>query len=131
MALFVEISADSKFPVERKRIRTLLEKAWKEYGFSSEARVSIAVVGTRKMAALHKEFKNKEGATDVLAFAQQEFEKKNYGFVSAANEPLELGDVVICYPLALEQAARLGVLVDERIGELVLHGFRNLMGNGE
>lgn len=131
MSLVVNIVADSKFPIDRKRLRKALIKAWDDYGVGSEAELSIAVVGTRKMAKLHESYLGKEGPTDVLAFAQQEMAGDEHGFVSPSEVSLELGDIVICYPLALEQAVEQNVVVDDRVGALALHGFKNLIGKGE
>jgi probable rRNA maturation factor len=129
MPLQINISADSKFPVDRKLLRTTLFNEWDKRAIGVDANLSIAIVGTRKMAELHKKFMKREGATDVLTFPQQSTENGDQGFVTPDETPLELGDIVICYPLALDQAIRLGVLVDERIQELAVHGFGNLMGD--
>ena len=131
MALSVSIIADSKFPVDRKRLRAVLASAGGTLGIPGEANVSVAVVGTRKMAQLHERYLKKEGPTDVLAFPQQDSLGGQFGFVSPHDFPLELGDIVVCYPLALLQAAEQGVFVDDRIEALALHGFRNLLGEDE
>ena len=131
MALSVLITADSKFPVDRKRLRAVLSRAWETQGTGGEASVSVAVVGTRKMAALHEEYLGKAEPTDVLAFPQQDSGGDWHGFVIPRDVPLELGDIVICYPLALEQAVDQDVFVDDRIEALANHGFRNLFGMEE
>jgi probable rRNA maturation factor len=105
--------------------------AWKKVGVGGEVNVSVAVVGTRKMAELHRRYLKKEGATDVLAFPQQELGSGEPGFVSSDEAALELGDIVLCYPLIVEEAAREEVFVDDVVEKLVLHGLRHLMGNQE
>ena len=131
MALRVNIVADSKFPIDRKRIRSAMIRAWEDYGMNIEASVSLVIVGTRKIAFFNQTYLKREGPTDVLAFPQQSTRGDVRGFITPDEISLELGDVVVCFPLALDQAAKLGILVDERIEQLALHGFRNLMGNGE
>jgi len=128
MALSVSIVADSKFPVDRKRLRSAVASAWEKYGVGGEGSVSVAVVGSRKMAELATRYLGKEEATDVLAFPQQEASRDAHGFIAPRDLPLELGDIIICFPLALEQAAEDGVFVDDRIEALALHGLRNLLG---
>ncbi len=128
MSLVIAIKADSKFPIDRKRLRTSLANAWAKYDSNVETNLSVTVVGGRKMAQLNSEYLKGEGAADVLAFPQQGGGSKEVGFVSPKGVPLELGDIVICYPLAREQAARLGVLVDDRIEDLALHGLKNIIG---
>jgi probable rRNA maturation factor len=128
MALSVNIKADSKFPVDRKKLRSALSAAWAEYGLDGEAQVSVAVVGTRKMSQLHQEYLGRAGPTDVLAFPQQGGAGGEYGFVTPEEATLELGDIVLCYPLVLNEAAEKGVMVDEQVVELALHGMNHLLG---
>ena len=131
MSLIVDIRADSKFPIDRERLRAALRTAWEAYGISEETHVSVAVVGTRKMAELNQRYRQKQGPTDVLSFAQQGTERGEFGFVIPPGSPLELGDIVMCYPLIIDQAVKLNVLVDERIIESALHGMKHLMGDQE
>jgi len=131
MSLIVDIRADSKFPIDRERLRAALRTAWEAYGISEETHVSVAVVGSRKMAELNQRYLNKKGPTDVLSFAQQGTEREGFGFVVPPGSPLELGDIVLCYPLIIDQAVTLNVLVDERIIERALHGMKHLMGDEE
>jgi len=131
MALSVSIVADSKFPVDRKRLRSSLAQTWETYGIGGEAVVSVAVVGGRKMAELQAHYLGKEGPTDVLAFPQQGARGDQYGFIGPRDMPLELGDIIICFPLAVEQAAQQNVFVDDRIEALALHGLKNLFGMGD
>lgn len=131
MALSISVKADSKFPIDRARLRRVLSEAWEKQGLNGNVNVSVAVVGRRKMVELEKKFRKKEGPTNVLAFPQQSVSGAQVGFVTQEEGPLELGDIVICYPLAIEEAAQMGVLVDDRIEELALHGFYNLLGKGE
>jgi ssRNA-specific RNase YbeY (16S rRNA maturation enzyme) len=41
---------------------------------------------------------------------------------------IQLGEIVICYPLAVKEAVAENVLIDERIYELAEHGALHLMG---
>lgn len=131
MSLIVEIRSDSKFPVDRKVLRVALQTAWGGSETASTTRVSILVVGTRKMRALCEQYLERSDATQVLTFPQQGTSGNGYGFVSPTEGPLELGDIVLCYPLILDEAAKRGVLVDEVVTERALHGMRQLMGGEE
>ena len=83
------------------------------------------------MAGLHKKYLKKDGPTDVLAFPQQSSDERDQGFIFPKDRRLELGDIVICYPLAVDKAVNLGILVDESICQLAIHGLKNLIGEGE
>jgi ssRNA-specific RNase YbeY (16S rRNA maturation enzyme) len=49
-------------------------------------------------------------------------------FVYPPNGVIQLGDIVVCYPLAVAEAIEENVLVDERVYELIEHGAMHLMG---
>lgn len=127
--LKVTVQAESRFPVNRGRVRQAVNKVVVGYGLK-EAVVNVVVVGDRKMTALNRRWMNQSGTTDVLAFPMEEFRERGneLGFVMPSETPLILGDVVVSYPMAVEQAADRNVLVDDEIDALVDHGVRHLLG---
>jgi probable rRNA maturation factor len=126
----VNISADSKFPVDRKRLRSLVKQVLEEKGIVSPAEVSIAIVGDRKMGQLHKKYKGEPGTTDVLSFPYSGLDPESIspGFVDATEFGLQLGDIVVSFPQARKQAMKENKLVDDKILFLVEHGLLHLMG---
>ena len=116
----VKISADSKYPVERKRIRNAVKIVTDEYGLKQGV-VEVLVVGERKMTDLNKKWMKRQGPTDVLSFPME-------GGFDEIDGPYILGDVVVCYPQAVKQAGEKNILVDDEIDALVEHGVRHLLG---
>lgn len=116
----VNIQADSKFPVNRAAVRLAVRQALGGYGLR-QAQVGVAVVGERKMKQLNQQWMKRKEATDVLAFPLD-------GGFDELNGPLMLGDVVVCWPMAVKQAGEKNTLVDEEIDRLVEHGVRHLLG---
>ena len=116
----VNIRADSKFPVNRSGVRLAVRRVTDGYGLR-QAQVGVVVVGERKMKQLNQQWMKREGTTDVLAFPLD-------GGFDEVDGPLMLGDVVVCWPMAVKQAAEQNTLVDEEIDRLVEHGVRHLMG---
>ena len=49
------------------------------------------------------------------------------GFVMPRG-PLMLGDVVVCWSVAVKQAGEKNILVDDEVDILVEHGVRHLLG---
>ena len=109
----VIIRSDSRFSVNRARVRQAVEKVVAEYGIKT-ATVGVMVVGDRKMTSLNQRWMKHQGTTDVLSFP--------------INEADYLGDVVISYPQTVKQAAEHNKLVDDEMAFLVEHGMRHLMG---
>lgn len=120
----VLITSESRFPVNRKALRQTVEQFLAEQKIKSEIEVSLVIVGDRKMRDLNSKYRQLEETTPVLTFAQEE----GTAFVSPPDKVLRLGDIVISYPQAVLMAARENKLVDQKIGELVQHGLKNLFG---
>lgn len=117
--LFVE----SRYKVNRKRIRTSLANLLDQQGINSPVEVSIAIVGDRKMRELSRKYKGEDRTRNILSFSQSEGEK-----MEVPAGVLRLGDIVLSYPIVLLEAARDEMLVDDKIDELVLHGMTHLLG---
>lgn len=126
------IFVESRFRVNRKRIKKIINDYFDQERLRGETEVSIAIVGDRKMKRLNKKYRGKNETTTVLSFSLTEdffssYRKREEGFVTA-DHVLRLGDIVISYPQAVKRAAEDQVLVDDKIKELILHGLNNLMG---
>jgi len=118
----VLIKADSRYPVDRKKVREKVKQVLKDKGLTQDVEVSLSFVGDRKIKALNLKFRNKKETTDVLSFSQNE------GEPFPEDDILRLGDVVISYPQARKQAGEYHILVDEEIDKLVEHGLLHLLG---
>lgn len=124
------ISVGSRYPVSRKAIRACVERVLTEHSVV-EAEVSISVVGARQMTKLNEGLMKHEGVTDVLSFPQHDPEQPDKEFsvkIEQPNSTLMLGDVVVCFPEAVDQARKRGKMVDDQICFLVEHGLMHLLG---
>jgi rRNA maturation RNase YbeY len=121
--LRVLIFVESRYKVNRKRIKTALANLLQEQGVNSPVEVSVAIVGDRKMRELSKKYKGEDKTRNILSFSLNEGEKH---LVPAG--VLRLGDIVISYPVVINEAVRDEVLVDDKIDELVVHGMKHLLG---
>src|SRR3989344_4259683 len=121
--LNVLIFVESRYKVNRKRIRTALSNLLSQQGVNSPVEVSVAIVGDRKMRELSKKYKGEDKTRNVLSFSLTEGEK-----VEVPTGVLRLGDIVISFPVVITEAARDEVLVDDKIDELVTHGLTHLLG---
>jgi len=119
----VLIYVESRYKVNRKRIKAAVASALEENSVKTPLEVSIAIVGDRKMAKLNKKYRNKEGTTNILSFPLSEGEK-----TPLPNDIVRLGDIVISYPVLIKEAAEQDMLVDDRVEELVKHGMLHLLG---
>lgn len=132
----VLVSADSRFPVCRPKIRETVKKLLLQKRITSDVEVSVLICGARKSRELAKKYLNDDKPHNVLSFPlADEGEELVFptgrmvkGFVEFQNGLLVLGDIVVCYSLAQEEANTDNVLVIEKICELVEHGLLHLLG---
>ena len=119
----VLIFVESRYKVNRKKIRATVESVLDKNGVNSPVEVSVAIVGDRKMRELSRKYKNEDKTRNILSFSLSEGEK-----MKTPPWVIGLGDIVISYPIVLLEAARDEVLVDEKVDELVAHGMTHLLG---
>ena len=88
---------------------------------SPEGELSILVVDDSEIKTLNKNYLNRSGPTNVIAFPMQE------GDFSDLNPQL-LGDVVISSETAGREAFHAGITTEERLAQLLVHGILHLFG---
>jgi probable rRNA maturation factor len=120
----VLIKKQSNYPVSAKLIRDTLKVFFTEEGIISDALVSVAIVGKKKMLELGKRYLKDKALHNILSFTEDELGKR---FVYPP-EKIYLGEIILCYPKTVEEAKEEDILVDEKVKELILHSAEHLMG---
>ena len=87
----------------------------------SDAELSVVLVDDRRIAELNREFLDREGPTNVIAFPMQEGR-------FAGLSPNLLGDVVISVDTADREAQQAGIAFERRLVQLLVHGVLHLCG---
>ncbi|MFH1020319.1 MAG: pyridoxine 5'-phosphate synthase [Pseudomonadota bacterium] len=87
----------------------------------SRSELSILLIDDPEMAQLNEQYRNKQGPTNVLAFAMQE------GGGEHLPEEL-LGDVIISLDTAAREAATDRVTLHQRVTIPLIHGLLHLLG---
>jgi probable rRNA maturation factor len=119
----VLIFVESRYKVNRKRIRAAVVAVLEDQRVQSPVEVSIAIVGDRKMSKLNKQYRSKIGTTNILSFPLAEGEPSRL-----PTDVVRLGDIVISYPVVIKESAAEEMLVDDRVDFLVNHGMLHLLG---
>jgi len=128
----VEISAYSRYPVDRPRLRRLVAGVLARNQVQSRLLVSIKVVGKRLMKRINRDFHGEDRVTDVLSFPylDPQSSRDQGKFVENTGDDYQvLGDILICYPVAVDEAREKERLVDEVMDFLVEHGLEHLLGH--
>jgi probable rRNA maturation factor len=117
------IFVESRYTVNRKRVKKVVEKVVVQNGVDSDVEVSVAIIGDRKMRELSRKYKGEDKTRNILSFSQTEGEA-----IKLPNDVLRLGDIVLSYPEVIKDASRDEMLVDDKVDELVEHGLMHLLG---
>lgn len=122
----VYVKKQSNYPVTSSKLKERVKKLLKEKGIVSDSILTIAIVGKKKMRELAKTYLEEEkGEHTVLSFPYVEGKDE---FVYPDDKLIRLGEIVICFPLAFEEAKKEGKRIDEKVGELAEHGALHLIG---
>jgi probable rRNA maturation factor len=82
-----------------------------------EAEISLTFAGRSLIRRLNNEHLGHDYVTDVISFS-----------LSEPDEAVLVGDIYVCVPRAVQQAAWYGASVDEELARLAAHGTLHLLG---
>jgi probable rRNA maturation factor len=98
-------------------------------GVSPLAELSVLLVDTPAMEALHVKWMNEPGPTDVLAFPMDEIDiSRGPQDDEQQAGPALLGDVVLCPEVAAKQAVEAGHSTEAELHMLATHGVLHILG---
>ena len=108
------ITNATKVSVDVENLTSVLLAAKGALGITRS--IAIRLVESGEMVALNSKFRDCPDNTDVLTFP------------SDLDDPLPLGDIAICIPYAIEQAALRDASLDNELAALLVHGCLHLIG---
>jgi len=109
-----------KVKIETAALRKYTEQVSADVEEAEGKSFSVALVSDERIRELNQFFRGKDSATDVLSFPHEpsEFDPRD-DF---------LGDIVISTETAQRQAKENGLLLENEIKQLILHGLLHLCG---
>ena len=128
------VSSDPRYNINKAGIRAAVSEILGRLRISGRIELGINIVGDRKMHELNRKCRGLDATTNILSFALEDPNPVSLqhiprvGFVASPDRWLRLGDIVISYPQAVEDASLDGISVDEEIRNLVEHGLNHLLG---
>jgi len=146
VTVFVADEQDAH-PVDAARWSALAEQAVRAQGIAGEAELSVLFVDEAHITDLNHRFMGQDGPTDVLSFpidavvdgemlegvAETEFAFSGTGPLGRFgydpdDQPILLGDVVICPAVAQRQAPGHAGTYEDEIALLLVHGVLHVFG---
>ena len=121
----IEIGNESGIAVDETVLLRLMEHHLAELHVSPDADIAILLVDEGAMEALHVQWMDEPGPTDVLSFPMDELRP---GTEDAPTPPGLLGDIVLCPQVAETQAVAAKHSTLDELILLTTHGLLPLLG---
>lgn len=134
MNINIIVSSDPRYNINKNAIKLTVLEILQKNRIGGKVEVGINIIGDRKMHELNQKYRGIDSTTDILSFALEEVNPLSLqhiprvGFVASPDRILRLGDIVISYPQALEDASMDNISVEDEIKNLVEHGLSHLLG---
>ena len=116
----VQLGARYQSKVKPASLRQAARATLKQQRLKRHVELTIVITGNAQLRSLNRAFREVDAPTDVLSFATDEQPRP---------DTIYLGDVVISYPRAREQAQAGGHSVEAELQLLVVHGVLHLLGH--
>ena len=121
----IEITNESGIDIDETVLLRLTEHNLGELHVSADADVAILLVDEGAMEALHVQWMDEPGPTDVLSFPMDELRP---GTEDAPTPAGLLGDIVLCPAVAETQAVAAKHSTQDELILLTTHGLLHLLG---
>ena len=126
----IEISVVEKFRglVEEDWAEKITQKVLKAESVTPPYEVSLVFTDSETVQKLNRDYRGVDEPTDVLAFYMLPQKEADSSFTLPPDGVLRLGEVIISYPQAVEQAKEQGHSIEEELALLIIHGILHLLG---
>lgn len=116
----VQIGARYQHKVKPASLRKAAQATLAQQHLKHHVELTIVITGNAQLRSLNRTFRDVDTPTDVLSFATDE---------QPWPDTVYLGDVIISYPTAREQAQAGGHPIEAELQLLVVHGVLHLLGH--
>ena len=127
--VLLTINLRTKAVLSRKKIlKTLFSQSLpliEETLPKGNTEIGLHFCGERRIMSLNASYRNKETTTDVLSFPLY---NSLHEFDFQKTPIINLGDIFICTTMAMRQAMKFDISLEQEILHLFVHGFLHLLG---
>lgn len=119
----VQTAAAYRGRIDPDWVRRVVAAVLETEGTEGTIEVGIVIAGSQRVRGLNRRYLGHDYDTDVIAFALTEGEGP-----APPDGTLHLGEAIVSYPQARQQAARYGHSVPRELALLIAHGVLHLLG---
>ena len=123
----IEVQIDESYGQQAESLRRAALATLAHQRIEGPCELAVVVTGDESSRELNRRHRGVDAPTDVLAFSGEAHEPF-VGAPRASRVPRYLGDVIISFPRAKDQAAEAENEVQAELQLLVVHGVLHLLG---
>lgn len=90
-------------------------RRWMQAALQAPGEFTVRIVGAEEGLALNRDYRQKDGATNVLTF-------------DYARSPVVVADLVLCAPVVAAEAVTAGIALQSHYAHLLIHGVLHAQG---
>jgi len=126
----IEIFVEEEFRglVDEDWARRIAQTVLKAEGVVPPYEVSLVFTDSETVKQLNRDYRGVDEPTDVLAFHMLPQKEVDDSFALPPDGVTRLGEIIISYPQAVEQAREQGHPPEREMALLVIHGILHLLG---
>ncbi len=126
----IEIFVEEEFRglVDEGWARRIVQTVLKAEGVAPPYEVSLVFTNSETVRRLNRDYRGVDETTDVLAFCMLSQNEADSSFALPPDGVTRLGEVIISYPQAVEQASEQGHSSERELALLIIHGILHLLG---
>lgn len=128
------VNSDPKYKIDKLSIQSVVLEVLQTHQVPGKVEIGINIVSNRKIHQFNKKYRGVDSPTNILSFALEDLSMQSLqhiprvGFFASSDKVTRLGDILISYPQAAEDASLEGVTVEDELRYLVEHGVKHLLG---
>jgi probable rRNA maturation factor len=125
----IGIHVDEKFRglVDSRWVKKIVRQVIKAEGVAPPYEVSLVFTDSETVKQLNRDYRGIDEPTDVLAFYMLPQKKADSSFALPPDGVTRLGEVIISYHQATEQAKEQGHSPERELALLIIHGILHLL----
>jgi len=124
----IQIEEEFQGCIDGRWARKIAQDVLSAEGVAPPYEVSLVFTDSETVQQLNRDYRDVDETTDVLAFYMLPQKETNDSFALPPDGVTRLGEVIISYPQAAEQAEEQGHSVEQELALLIIHGILHLLG---
>ena len=128
MILEFENRLDPEWDYLEEDYKRLMEIGYSMLSVPANYEIDVSLVGDEEIHEINRDYRSVDRITDVISFAFDDDKTEAGKIVNDLSIPHMLGEIFICVPQALRQAAEIGNSKERELSFLFVHGMLHLLG---